>query len=82
MNMVNWFLNSIYLGLSEPECYADLVYKFKKIMGSTIFSYQFRKVTIRYKCIGYYLNVIRPSACLVINPFTVDLASDSMMAPI
>ena len=82
MNMVNWFLNSIYLGLSEPEFYADLAYKFKKIMGSTNFSYHFRKVTIHYKCIGYNLNVIRQSACLVINPFTADRASDSMMAQI
>ena len=59
----------------------------------TDFSDQFRKITKRYKCIGYNLNVMRESACLVINPITVDgyavlfnctpvdRASDSMMAP-
>ena len=29
-------------GLSEPEFYGDLVYKFKKIRGITDFSGQFR----------------------------------------
>ena len=49
----------LYQGLSEPEFYGDLVYKFKKIMGRTDFSDQFRKNTIRHKCIGYDLNVMR-----------------------
>ena len=65
----------------------------KKNMGRTDFSDQFRKIIIRHKNIGYGLNVTRQSACLVINPITVDnfaalfncmpvnLASDSMMAP-
>ena len=71
----------------------DLVYKFKKIRGMTDFSDQFRKIIMRYKRIGYSLNAMRQSACLVINPITVDgyatlfnctpvdRASDSMMAP-
>ena len=83
----------LHQGLSEPEFYGDLVYKFKKIRGMTDFSDQFRKIIMRYKCIGYNLNVMRQSACLVINPITVDgyatlfnctpvdRASDSMMAP-
>ena len=33
----------LHQGLSEPEFYGDLVYKFKKIMGRTDFSDQFRK---------------------------------------
>ena len=53
---------------------------------------QFRKIIMRYKRICYNLNVMRESACLVINPITVDgfvalfhctpvdRASDSMMA--
>ena len=80
-------------GLSEPEFYGDLVYKLKKIRGMTDFSSQFRKVIMRYKRIGYNLNVMRQSACLAINPIMVDSfaalfnctpvdrASDSMMAP-
>ena len=83
----------LHQGLSEPEFYGDLVYKFKKIMGMTDFSDQFRKNIMRYKTIGYNLNEMRQSACLVINPITVDgyaalfncttvdQAPDSMMAP-
>ena len=38
----------------------------------TDFSNQFRKIIMRYKRIGYNLNVMRQSECLVINPITVD----------
>ena len=34
----------LHQGLSEPEFYGDLVYKFKKIRGMTDFSDQFRKI--------------------------------------
>ena len=83
----------LHQGLSEPEFYGDLVYKFKKIVGRVDFSDQFRKIIVRYKCIGYNINIMRQSACLVFNPITVNnfaslfnctpvgRASDSMMAP-
>ena len=57
------------------------------------FSDQFRKIIMRYKHIGYNLNVKHQSTCLVINPITVDCfaalfnctpvdrAPDSMVAP-
>ena len=51
--------------LSEPESYGDLVYKFKKLIGKNDFSFQFRKIITRYRRIGYNLNVMRQSACLV-----------------
>ena len=51
--------------LSEPEIYGDLVYKFKKLIGSNIFSFQFREIMARCRNIGYNLNVMRQSACLV-----------------
>ena len=38
----------------------------------TDFSDQFRKTIMRYKHIGYNLNVMRQSSCLVINPITFD----------
>ena len=41
-------------------------------MGRTDISDQFRKIIMRHKRIGYDLNVIRQSACLVINTITVD----------
>ena len=83
----------LHQGLSEPEFYGDLVYKFKKIVGRADFSDQFRKIIVRYKRIGYNINIMRQSACLVFNPITVNnfaslfnctpvgRASDSIMAP-
>ena len=59
-------------GLSEPECYGDLVYKFMKIVGRNDFSDRFKKITIRYKRIGYNMNVMRQTACLEVNPITVN----------
>ena len=83
----------LHQGLSEPEFYGDLVYKFKKIRSMTDFSDQIRKkIIMRYKGFGYNLNVMRQSAGLVINTIKVDgyaalfnckpvdRASDSMMA--
>ena len=79
----------LHQGLSEPEFYGDLVYKFKKIESRA----DFRKIIVRYKRIGYNINIMRQSACLVFNPITVNnfaslfnctpvgRASDSMMAP-
>ena len=79
--------------LSEPEFYGDLVYKFRKIVGRNNFSKQFRKIIIRHNRIGYNMNVMRQTACLVVNPVAVnnlaalfnctpvDRASDLMMVP-
>ena len=41
-------------------------------MGRTDFSNQFRKIIIRNKRTGYDLNVMRHSACLVVNAIPVD----------
>ena len=80
-------------GLSEPELYGDLVYKFRKISGKYDFPYHFKKIILRYKKIGYNIDVLRQTACLVVNPIkvnnfayhfdctTVGRASDSMMVP-
>ena len=76
-------------GLSEPDFYGDLVYKLKKIVGSNNFSAHFS----HYKKIGYNINVLQQTACLVVNPITVGIfaflfnctpvgrTSDSMMVP-
>ena len=58
----------LHQGLSEPEFYGDLVYKFKKIRGMTDFSDQFRKIIMRYKRICYNIKIKRQSTFLVINP--------------
>ena len=80
-------------GLSEPDFYGDLVYKLKRIVGSDNFSAQFIKIISHYKKIGYNINVLQQTACLVVNPITVGnfaflfnctpvgRISDSMMVP-
>ena len=58
-------------GLSEPDFYGDLEYKLKKIVGSNNFSAQFIKIISHYKKIGYNINVLQQTACLVVNPIAV-----------
>ena len=58
-------------GLSEPHFYGHLVYKLKKIVGSYKFSAQFIKIVSHYKKIGYNINVLQQTACLVVNPIMV-----------
>ena len=50
-------------GLSELEFYGDFVYKCKKIVGRNYFPGIFRNIIIRYKRIGYNMNVMRQTAC-------------------
>ena len=78
--------------ISEPEFYGDLVYRFRKIVGKSNFSEQFRKLINPYKRIGFSLDIMRQTACLVVKPISVDgyaslfncttavQASDSMTA--
>ena len=48
----------LHQGLSEPEFYGDLIYKFKKNVGRAV-----QKIIVRYKRIGYNINIMRQSAC-------------------
>ena len=48
------------------------MYSFRKIVGKSNFSEQFRKIINRSKTIGYSLDIMRPTACLVIKPIIVD----------
>ena len=59
-------------GISEPEFYGDIVYRRRKIVGKSNFSEQFKKLMNRYKRIGYNPYVMRQTACLDINPNSVD----------
>ena len=36
-------------GLSEPEFYGNLLYKFRKMIGKNDFPYHFKKIIVRYK---------------------------------
>ena len=74
------------------KAYRNRTFMVKKYVGRADFSDQFRKIIVRYKRIGYNINIMRQSACLVFNPVTVNnfaslfnctpvgRASDSMMA--
>ena len=55
----------------EPEFCGDLVYRFRKIIGKIDFPYHFKKIIVRYKKIGYNINVMRQTACLVVGPVRV-----------
>ena len=59
-------------GLSEPEFYGDFVYKFWKVIGKYDFPYHFKNIIVRYKKIGYNVDVLRQTACLVVNPIKVN----------
>ena len=61
----------LHQGLLEPEFYGDLVYKLKRIVGPNNFSVWFIKIISHYKKIGYNINVLQQTACLVVNPITI-----------
>ena len=79
-------------GISEPIFYGNLVNKSKGIVGKPDFSDQFKKIVKRYIRVGYNLDIMQQSVCLVLNPImvysygfllnctSVGQASDSMMA--
>ena len=68
MSKYNVGLKTLLLqGLSEPEFYGDLVYKFRKIICKDDFPYHFKKIIVRYKKIGYNIDVVLLAACLVVN---------------
>ena len=69
MSKYNVGLKTLLLeGLSKPELNGDLVYKFRKIIGINYFPYHYKKIIVRYKKIGYNIDVLRQTACLVVNP--------------
>ena len=69
------------------------MYEFKTIVGRADFSDQFGEIIVRYKRVGYNINIMRRSACLVFDPVAVSgfaslfgcapvgRASGSVMAP-
>ena len=58
--------------ICNPEFYRDLVYKFKKIIGNPNLSYLFKRILNRFKRAGYTLDIVRQTACLVLNPIMVE----------
>ena len=61
----------LHQGISSLVFYGDMVYKFKRIVGKPTFHDQFKKIIKHYKIVGYSMDSMRQSACLLINPITV-----------
>ena len=98
-NIIFIFINSVSIYQSSFKTLVGIlmilngVHKLKKIVGSNNFSAQFIKIISHYKKIGYNINVLQQTACLVVNPITVGnfaflfnctpvgWTSDSMMVP-
>ena len=56
------------------------MYKFRKRIGKNDFPYHFIKIIIRYKKIGYNIDVLGLMACLVVNPIKVNSFAYSLIA--
>ena len=65
----------LHQGLSEPEFYGDLVYKFNKIVGRADFS------DLRQSACLVFNPVTVNNFASIFNCTPVEWASDSMMAP-
>ena len=48
------------------------MYKFRKIIGKNDFPYHFTKIIVRYEKMGYNIDVLRLTACLVVTPIKVN----------
>ena len=48
------------------------MYRFRKTVDKFNFTEQFRKLIKRYKRIGYSLDIMRQTACLLTNPIIED----------
>ena len=85
-------LNRFYRRLTSPSA-SIMAQNIQLIVGRADFSDHLEKIIVRNKRIGYKINVMRRSACLVFNPITVinfaslfnctpvGRASDTMMTP-
>ena len=67
-------------GISEPLFHCNLVYKFKRIVENPNFSDHDVKIIKRYIKVGYNLDAMRQSACLVLNPITAYSYGSSLIA--
>ena len=44
----------------------------EKIISKYDFPYHFKKIIVRYKKIGYNMEVLQRTACLVVNPIKIN----------
>ena len=68
MSKCNVGLKTLLLqGLSESEFYGDLWFKFRKRIGRNDFPYNFKTILVLYTQIGYSIDVLQQTACLVVR---------------
>ena len=60
-----WLKTHLQHGISEHIFHCDSVYNFKRIVGKPNFSDQFKKIVKLYTQVGYNLDIMRQTACLV-----------------
>ena len=67
------------MGIFQPNllcfviCYGFYAVRtVRKIIGKYGSPYHFKKIIVRYKKIGYNIEVLRQTACLVVNPIKVN----------
>ena len=58
--------------LFKPKFYGNLVYRFRKIIDKTDFSVQCKKIVTHNKKIGYNMDILRQTVCMVVNPIMTD----------
>ena len=59
MSKYNVGLKTLFLqGLSEPEFYGDLVYKFRKIVGKINFPYHFNPIKVNSFAYLFYCTTV------------------------
>ena len=67
-------------GICNPEFNGDLVYRFKKIIGNPNFSNLLKRIVNRFKRAGYFLDIMRQTACLVFNPLWLKAMLHTLVA--
>ena len=60
------------VNFSRPEFFGGSVYKLRQIVGKTDFSEHFKKIVTRYKKKGHIMDILRQTACMVVNSGMVD----------
>ena len=63
--------NLLQQDISRPIIYGDLVINSNELLGNLILVINLKKIIKLYIKVEYNLDVMRQSACLVLNPVTV-----------
>ena len=51
------------------------MYNFSKIISKNDFPYRFKKIIVRYRKVGYNIDTLRRTVCLIVNPVKVNTSA-------